>query len=77
MLSFALVDELTVVLTGRRVAIYSLVEQIKEISDILLLFALGYRNPFCPSRWVNLSPFMFIFMLFDERIFCLHILFVI
>ena len=35
MLSAALVDELTVVLTGRRVDEESLVEQIKEISDIL------------------------------------------
>ena len=34
-LSAALVDELTVVLTGRRVGGDSLVEQIKEVSDIL------------------------------------------
>ena len=35
MLSASLVDELTVVLTERRVSRDALVEQIKEISDIL------------------------------------------
>ena len=35
-LSATLVDELTMIITGRRVTGDSLVEQLKEISDILL-----------------------------------------
>ena len=50
MLSDALVDELTLVLTGRRVDEESLVEQIKEISDIL-----SEQNLLCSQCYINIT----------------------